>query len=269
VLRELYVMRPECATHPRPSTVAQAVTERHPRWYGGAIVRRRHKGFCVVPRRARGVLHRMPRTLAIGVATSAMLAAGCGAGTRQDAHELTGTFALKIVAASFPASQSIARQSKFELQVRNAGTRRVPNVAVTLDSFDYTSHYPELAADKRPVWVIERGPGATAQPPVESQEISLPGGGQTAYVNTWALGPLAPGRTQTFIWRVVPVKSGTYTVHYTVAAGLAGKARARTELRSGALVQGQLTADIAPAPALNHVNPSTGRLEPGEFPASP
>ena len=25
-----------------------------------------------------------------------------------------------------------------------------------------------------------------------------PGGGQTAYVNTWALGPLAPGHTQTF-----------------------------------------------------------------------
>jgi len=200
-------------------------------------------------------------------AASALLAAGCGGGTRQDAGEPAGTYPMQVVRASFPAMQSIARQTKFELEVRNTGTRTVPSVAVTVDSFDYTSHYPELAADKRPVWVIERGPGAIAKPPAESQEVSPPGGGQTAYVNTWALGALAPGKTRSFTWRVVPVKAGTYTVHYTVAAGLAGKAKAR--LASGAPVQGQFTVDIAPAPALTHVNPSTGRVEAGEFPASP
>jgi hypothetical protein len=201
------------------------------------------------------------------LAAGALALAGCGGGTRQDAKEPAGTFAMEVVHPSFPTAQSIARQTRFVLPVRNTGTHTVPNVAVTIDSFDYTSAYPGLAADKRPVWAIEQGPGAVASPPVESQEISPPGGGQTAYVNTWALGALAPGATRTFVWRVVPVKAGSYTVHYTVAAGLAGKAKAR--LSSGSLVQGQFAVDIASAPALKHVNPATGRVEAGEFPSSP
>jgi hypothetical protein len=203
----------------------------------------------------------------LAVAAGALLLGGCGGGTRQDAGERAGTFAMRVVHPSFPAAQSIARQTQFVLPVRNTGTHTVPNVAVTIDSFDYTSTYPGLSDDKRPVWAIEQGPGAVASLPVESQEVSPPGGGQTAYVNTWALGALAPGKTRTFVWRVVPVKSGTYTVHYTVAAGLGGKAKA--ELASGGVVQGQLTASIAPAPKLKHVNPSTGQVEVGQFPSSP
>ncbi|MGO9320904.1 MAG: hypothetical protein ACLQBY_08915 [Solirubrobacteraceae bacterium] len=205
--------------------------------------------------------------IALAAAAGALLLAGCGGGTRQDAGEPAGTFAMQVVHPSFPAAQSIARQTRLVLPVRNTGTHTVPNVAVTIDSFDYTSDYPQLAADKRPVWAIERGPGAIASPPVESEEISPPGGGQTAYVNTWALGALAPGKTRTFTWRVVPVKAGTYTVHYTIAAGLSGKAKAR--LGSGGLVQGQFAVDIAPAPKLTHVNPATGRVEAGQFPSSP
>jgi hypothetical protein len=184
-----------------------------------------------------------------------------------DAGERAGTYAMKIVHASFPTTQSISSPTSFELEVQNSGTRTVPNVAVTVNSFNYASNYPELAANKRPVWVIERGPGAIASPPVNTQEVSMPGGGQTAYVNTWALGALAPGKTRTFVWHVVPVKAGAHTVHYSVAAGLAGKAKAR--LASGAPVEGQFAVDIAPAPALTHVNPATGRVEVGQFPATP
>jgi hypothetical protein len=196
-----------------------------------------------------------------------VLAAGCGAGARMDAGEPTGTYAMKIIHASFPTTQSISRPTSLELEVQNSGTRTVPNVAVTVNSFNYASNYPELADNKRPVWVIERGPGAIASPPVNSQEVSMPGGGQTAYVNTWALGALAPGKTRTFTWHVVPVKAGTHTVHYSVAAGLAGKAKAR--LTSGAPVEGQFAVNIAPAPTLTHVNPDTGRVEVGQFPATP
>jgi hypothetical protein len=147
--------------------------------------------------------------------------------------------------------------------VGNAGTRTAPNVAVTLDSFYYTSHFPELAANKRPVWVVERGPGAIPSLPVESEAVSPPGGGQTAYVNTWALGPLAPGATRTFLWRVVPVKSGLHTVDYTVAAGLGGKAKA--ELPSGGPVAGRFTVHVASVPPARHVNPNTGQVVPGPY----
>jgi hypothetical protein len=192
--------------------------------------------------------------------------AGCGA-ARQDVHEPKRTVTMEVVKASFPAKQSIARTSQFELRVHNAGSETAPRVAVTLDSFNYVENYPQLAANQRPVWVIEHGPGPAVKTPVESQAVSPPGGAQTNYVNTWTLGPLAGGGTQTYTWQVTPVKAGVYTVHFTIAAGLAGKARA--QLAGGGPVQGQLTASIAAAPGPRHVDPRTGRVVGGEFPPLP
>jgi hypothetical protein len=206
----------------------------------------------------------MPCLGACGVCV-ALLAAGCG-GSSQDAHEAKASFAVQIVRALFPVHQSIARQTGLVLQVRNRSLGTMPNVAVTIDSFAYTSDYPNLAYNKRPIWVIEEGPGAIPKRPVESQAVSPPGGGQTVYVNTWALGPLAPRQTKTFLWRVVPVKAGTYTVHYTVAAGLAGNARAR--LLGGGASIGHFTVDIAPRPPATHVDPETGQVVPGTYPTS-
>ena len=76
-------------------------------------------------------------------------------------------------------------------------------------------------------------------------------------------GPLPPGATRTFAWRVTPVKPGLYTVHYTIAAGLAGRSRAR--LADGAIPHGHFTVAIAPRPPATHVNPATGQVEPGRY----
>jgi len=174
---------------------------------------------------------------------------------------------VQVVEASFPAHQSVAHPTRLELQVRNTGTQNVPNVAATIDSFYYAENYPELADSKRPIWAIEEGPGPTPKRLVPTQAVSPPGGGQTAYVNTWALGPLAPGHTQTFIWRVMPLKPGLHTVHFTVAAGLAGKARA--QLADGAPPTGHFTVDIAPQPPASHVDPETGQIVSGAYPPAP
>jgi hypothetical protein len=195
-----------------------------------------------------------------------LLVAGCG-GSAQDAHEAKATYGVRVVRAYFPARQSIAGQTRLVLQVRNTGTQTVPNVAVTIDSFAYTSNYAELASNKRPIWVVEDGPGAIPTRPVQSEAVSPPGGGQTAYFNTWALGPLAPGHTATFLWRVVPVKAGIYTLHYTVAAGLAGNARAL--LAHGGPAVGHFTVAIAPRPPATHVDPETGQVVPGAYPVTP
>jgi len=152
------------------------------------------------------------------------------------------------------------------IAVRNGGLRTVPNVAVTVDSFSYASNYPELAANRRPVWVIERGPGLRANPPVESEEVSQGGSGQTAYVDTWALGPLAPGRIRIFSWHVVAVKPGVHVVHYSVAAGLAGKTKARAT--RGAL-QGRFAVYIAGVPPRTYVDPNTGKVVTGSAPPPP
>src|SRR2546430_324334 len=75
--------------------------------------------------------------------------------------------------------------------------RRPPRSTLfpTTPSFrSYVEKAPELAANKRPIWAIERGPGKAASPPVQSVDVSKPGSAQTAYVNTWALGAL--GRSE-------------------------------------------------------------------------
>jgi hypothetical protein len=196
-----------------------------------------------------------------------LIVSGCGSGAGQTAHEPKATFTMQLLRASFPVKQSIARRTALELRLRNASSQTVPNVAVTLDSLQYASTYPELASNKRPVWIVERGPGAIAKPPVQTEEVASPGGGETAYVNTWALGPLAPGAVQTFRWLLTPVKSGLHIVHYAVAAGLGGNAKAA--LPSGAPVKGKFVAYITAAPPPRQVNPNTGQVVPGEYPGTP
>jgi hypothetical protein len=208
---------------------------------------------------SRGVL------LAAGAASLTLLIAGCGEG-RRDAGEPKGTYAVEVTRVSFPHKQAVARDTRLELVVRNSGSQTMPNVAVTLNSFYYASAYPHLSASKRPVWIVNTGPGAIAKPSVESEEINPPGGGETAYVNTWALGPLAAGHRARFVWRVTPVKSGVHTVHYTVAAGLNGKAVA--QLADSGKPVGKLVAQIAPLPPRTHVNPETGKVATGPNPVS-
>jgi hypothetical protein len=201
------------------------------------------------------------------IALGSLLLAGCGGGTRQNASEPKATYTVAVEHASFPAVQALARPTVMTLRVRNTSTGTIPNIAITVDSFNYVSNYPDLAANKRPIWAIEQGPGAISKLPVQSQVVSPPGGGQTAYVNTWALGSLAPGRAQTFAWRVTPVKPGVYTVHYTIAAGLSGNAKAR--LADGAIPHGHFTVAITPRPPAKYIDPNTGQVAVGTYPRPP
>jgi hypothetical protein len=203
----------------------------------------------------------------LGVCTTLLLS-GCGGGARQDASEPTRSYKLQLSDVAFTREQSVSKPASLRIRVHNSGTRAVPNLAVTLDSFYYTEKYPELAADKRPIWVVEQGPGSAPSTPVQSEAVSPPGGGQTAYFNTWALGPLAPDATRTFEWRVVPVKSGTHDVRYAITAGFAGKAKAVAATGDRAL-DGVLQAKIASGPPSRHVDPSTGRVVSGAFPTQP
>ena len=200
-------------------------------------------------------------------ACAALLASGCGGGAEQNHGEVKRSYDMRIVSASFPAKQSIARPTSMSVDVRNDSGHVVPNVAITVDSFSYVEKFAELASNKRPIWVVEEGPGTPAKLPVQSQAVSPPGGGQTAYVNTWALGALKPNATRTFKWKVTPVKAGSHTVHVAVSAGLAGNAKAT--LASGGPVTRSFTAQIAGSPPPTHVDPSTGKVVPGQFSAQP
>jgi hypothetical protein len=211
----------------------------------------------------------------VPAAVAAALVSGCG-GSELTAGEPKGSFPVKIVQASFPPLQAVSRSTRLILRVRNTGTSTLPNVAVTIDSFSYVSTYPGLAANQRPVWIVDEGPtlphGATPKRPVQSVTVDPPGGGQTAYVNTWALGPLAPGRTRTFVWRVTPVKGGLHRINFVVAADLAGNAHARVSRVGvlegpGGLPIGHLKVAIAGRPPQRYVNPETGKVTLGRYPS--
>jgi hypothetical protein len=224
---------------------------------------RRATGTGIVPQAVRG--NRVLSVILLSACgpLAGVLASGCGGGSRQDASEVRGSFTVQVTRASFPTRQAVARPAQLVLNVRNTGAHALPNVAVAVNSFYYISDYPNLAARKRPVWVLDEGPGAIAKPPVETVQVDPPGGGATANYNVWALGRLAPGASRSFVWHLTPVKPGMHTVTYRVYAGLNGRAQAY--LAGGAAPAGSFTVDIADRPPRSHVNPQTGKVAAGVY----
>jgi hypothetical protein len=157
---------------------------------------------------------------------------GCGGGERQDENEPEGDFAVEVVSSEFPKQQKLAQSSDLIITVRNAGDETVPNVAVTLTGLGYRATQPDLANAERPQFAVNGVPREIGGFP-EAKE-ATPLGCDTAYVNTWACGPLKPGDERTFVWKVTAVKAGPYKVSWRVAAGLNGKAKAVTAGGGGA-----------------------------------
>jgi hypothetical protein len=149
----------------------------------------------------------------------------CGGGERQDENEPEGNFKVEVVKAEFPSKQKLAKRSDLVITVRNAeSSKSIPNIVLTVRGFDVKLDNDKLADPKRPVFVINGEPKDIGTFP-ESKEAG-PEGGETAYVDTWALGPLKAGKEKTFRWSVTAVRPGPYRLRYRVAAGLDGKAKA-------------------------------------------
>ena len=75
---------------------------------------------------------------------------------------------------------------------------------------------------------------------------ATPRGCDTAYVNTWACGPLKPDEEKTFRWTVTAVQAGDYRIDWRVAAGLDGKAKA-VAAGGGPAPRGQFAGTISNA----------------------
>jgi hypothetical protein len=191
---------------------------------------------------------------------------GCGQ-SMLNAHEPKGTFSVRVVKADFPSKQAISRPAKLKLEVRNTGTSTVPDLTVSINSFDYRSNYPGLASAQRPIWAVDQGPGAIPKIKVRTENFDSTGDDVTATSNTWTAGAVAPGQSRTFVWDVTPIISGAHTITYTVAAGLNGKAHA--ESQSGQSVTGHFNVNIASVPYVTHVDPETGGVVPGSVPILP
>ena len=188
--------------------------------------------------------------LAVAMAVGA---SGCGA-KRQDADEPSGKFRLDVADASFPAKQHIAEKATMRIRVRNPDNDTVPNVAVTVETkgsrsgdgpiaFAQSHADPRLADPSRAVWILDAGPK----------------GGDSAYTNTWTLGPLKSGESKTFEWKLTAVQAGEYSIAYRVAPGLDNKA----QLAAGSKARGTFTVSVSDKPVPARVD-SKGNVVRGE-----
>jgi hypothetical protein len=221
--------------------------------------------------------------VAIGLC-AALLAGGvasCGGGERQDANEPEGDFPVQIVSADFASKQQLAQNTNLTLAVANSGDKTIPDLAITIfttsnastqesgttstatttssqnlpqvqGSFSVRSDQPGLAIPFRPVWILEEG-----YPKLEGQQASA--GAAAAQTDTFSFGELPPNQTKRIVWNVTPVQAGTYTVHYRVAAGLQGKAKAVTG--DGSVPEGEFVVRISSTPPQTRVDDS-GKVVP-------
>jgi hypothetical protein len=120
------------------------------------------------------------------------------------------------------------------------------------ESFSVRSAQPGLSIPSRPVWILENG-----YPKLAGE--AAPAGGQTSSTRTFSFGALEPGDTREIIWKVTPVQAGAYTISYTVAAGLQGKAVAVTA--DGSVPEGEFVVRISDVPPQTRVTDS-GKVVP-------
>ncbi|HYP47823.1 MAG TPA: hypothetical protein VEQ61_04220 [Thermoleophilaceae bacterium] len=166
---------------------------------------------------------------------------GCGGGERQDEDEPEGDFEVEVVEASFPKQQQLAKRSELVITLRNAGDRTIPNIALTVDGFNYSKTDSDLADRSRPTFAINGVAQQVGGLPEARPD--TPRGCDSAYVNTWAFGPLLAGRERSFKWSVTPVRAGEFKISWRAAAGLSGKAKAVAG--GGGAPRGSFTGSIS------------------------
>lgn len=185
--------------------------------------------------RGTGRHSRRTRLQAIATGFAALAAAAllgaCGGGSSD--NEPTGTFHVKVTEATFPTAQKLGQTALLKLAVRNTGKRPVPALTVSFtiagkqgidSSLPFGVRDPQvgLAQPERPVWVL-----AQTYPRLHGS--SKPGGASTSSPKTFSLRELKPGETTDAIWKLSAVRSGRYTLLYSIDAGLSGNAKAKTD----------------------------------------
>jgi uncharacterized membrane protein YgcG len=212
-------------------------------------------------RRPRSAGAKIATGLALIGATAALGACGSDESARQDAEEPEGEFPVEVDEAKFPNRQRLAETSDLVLAVENVGEEQIPELAVTIEtddgsdgSFSTDIDQEDVAAKARPVWILEENYPKIVEPGVQPTELDAEpsAGAEAAQTNTFAFGALAPGDDLTMNWRVTPVKAGTYTVNYEIAAGLSGNAQAVTA--DGSPAEGSFVVTISDTPPAACVN---------------
>ena len=187
---------------------------------------------------------------------------------RQDENEPAGEFPVEVNSAKFPARQRLAETSDLVLEWRTPATRRSPTSRSRSTQATRRPTARSTSAPTSRTWPTRTAPSGSSKtdyPKLLAEGVDVAeldaeptAGAETAATDTYAFGPLPPGESLTAVWRVTPVVGGTFTVHYEVAGGLDGQAKAVTA--DGSPVEGEFVATISTKPPKTRVTDS-GEVE--------
>jgi hypothetical protein len=173
------------------------------------------------------------RVAAVGVAGAALAAllAACGSTDPAPNAEVEArhTYHLAVVRAELPTKQQLGQTSLLRIRVRNTGSSTVPAVAITPSiagkegedstlAFGVRDPQPGLSFPDRPVWVLAQGyprRGGSSEP----------AGAETSGGKTFDFGALKAGEATEGVWKLSAVRTGRYTLKYTVGGSLGGAAK--------------------------------------------
>jgi hypothetical protein len=207
--------------------------------------------------------------LALSLASVSALVSGCSPKEEeQDKNEPAGTFPVRLLSATFPSKQNLTKRSDMTIVVQNAGTKRVPEINVTVKcpgpglggSFETIVSESDVADPQRPQFIVDRIPTRKTRqlPPLDPAPLER----SSQLVDTYPLGPLDPGRKATFIWKVTAVRAGPFRLCWRVNAGLYGKARAVTA-SGGPPISGQFRGSVSNKAPRATVTPSGQVIDQG------
>lgn len=203
--------------------------------------------------------------LAVAVAAAGLTACGSGS-TLSD--EPSGSFRVDVTRASFSARQHISAATDLVLAIRNDAAETIPELAVTVwtgaGGVGSAKAQGAFSSPQGPVWLTAAGYPKllAADTPPGKLDAAPSAGAEAAPTNTYVFGELGAGRSRTVVWRVIPVRAGTYTINYALSAGTHGGAQAVTA--SGARPVGRFCVRIASSPRGTPVVPrEVTAAEPG------
>ncbi len=235
---------------------------------GERIARRARTWISLAARRSR------TGALALTLIVGALVAAACGSATcggpcgqGAPANEPKGNYPVDVLQASFPTNQHLAKDSTMAIVVRNAGSKTIPQISVTVKcgsslggTFDTVQDQSDVPPDQqsadpsRPQFVVKTIPiidaqsvpsSAEAKSTVRPQLDPSPEERTSAYVDTYPLGPLPPGQTANFRWNVSAVKAGSFQLCWRVNAGYVGRAFAVASANSPLPINGTFNGTVS------------------------
>ncbi len=166
-------------------------------------------------------------TCAAALAVALVLSA-CGSGSRQDVGEPSASFGMRVLRASFPSAQAVARPATLEIEIQNTGKHAMPHrrrdgrlLRLQLELSGPRRHEAADLGDRT------RAPARPPRRPWKARKSASRAAPRPRTSTPGRSGDSPRGRRAHYVWKVVAVKARHATrSRYRLAAGLAGKAKA-------------------------------------------